>query len=64
MEEELTEEGQKVEILTSKEGGPSRDWLNPHSGYLTTSRARNRIRQWFKQQDHGEHVAIGGKVLG
>ncbi len=51
--------GQKVEILTAKEGGPSRDWLNPHSGYLTTNRARNRVRQWFKQQDHDQHVAIG-----
>ncbi|MGB5611902.1 MAG: bifunctional (p)ppGpp synthetase/guanosine-3',5'-bis(diphosphate) 3'-pyrophosphohydrolase [Sedimenticolaceae bacterium] len=51
--------GQKVEILTAKQGGPSRDWLNPHSGYLTTSRARNRIRQWFKQQDHDQHVMIG-----
>jgi GTP pyrophosphokinase len=55
--------GQKVEILTVKEGGPSRDWLNPHSGYLTTSRARNRVRQWFKQQDHDEHVAIGRASL-
>ena len=51
--------GQQVEILTIKEGGPSRDWLNPHSGYLTTARARNRIRQWFKQQDHDQHAAIG-----
>jgi GTP pyrophosphokinase len=51
--------GQKVEILTAKEGAPSRDWLNPHSGYLTTSRARNRVRQWFKQQDHDQHAAIG-----
>ena len=55
--------GQKVEILTAKEGGPSRDWLNPHAGYLTTSRARNRIRQWFKQQDHDQHVAIGRSSL-
>lgn len=55
--------GQKVEILTVKEGGPSRDWLNPHSGYLTTSRARNRVRQWFKQQDHDEHVVIGRASL-
>ena len=55
--------GQKVEILTVKEGGPSRDWLNPHSGYLTTSRARNRVRQWFKQQDHDQHVAIGRTSL-
>lgn len=55
--------GQKVEILTVKEGGPSRDWLNPHTGYLTTARARNRVRQWFKQQDHDEHVAIGRASL-
>ncbi len=55
--------GQKVEILTVKEGGPSRDWLNPHSGYLITNRARNRIRQWFKQQDFDEHVAIGRNAL-
>ena len=55
--------GQKVEILTAKEGGPSRDWLNPHSGYLTTSRARNRVRQWFKQQDYDQHLAIGRASL-
>ncbi len=51
--------GQKVEILTVKQGGPSRDWLSPHSGYLTTNRARNRVRQWFKQQDYDQHLAIG-----
>ena len=55
--------GQQVEILTVKQGGPSRDWLNPHSGYLTTSRARNRVRQWFKQQDYDQHVAIGRTSL-
>jgi GTP pyrophosphokinase len=55
--------GQKVEILTVKEGGPSRDWLNPHSGYLTTNRARNRVRAWFKQQDYDQHVAIGRASL-
>jgi GTP pyrophosphokinase len=55
--------GQKVEILTAKEGGPSRDWLNPHSGYLTTGRARNRVRQWFKQQDYDQHLSIGRASL-
>ncbi len=55
--------GQKVEILTAKEGGPSRDWLSPHSGYLTTNRARNRVRQWFKQQDFDQHLAIGRASL-
>ena len=45
------------------EGGPSRDWLNPHAGYVVTSRARNRIRQWFKRQDFEQHVQIGKAAL-
>ena len=53
------ESGQLVEVLTSKEGGPSRDWLSPHLGYIKTSRARNRIRQWFKQQDYEQHLHAG-----
>ncbi|MCW8889558.1 MAG: GTP diphosphokinase [Sedimenticola sp.] len=53
------ESGQLVEILTVKEGGPSRDWLSPHLGYLKTSRARNRVRQWFKQQDYEQHLHDG-----
>jgi len=57
------ESGQSVEVLTSKEGGPSRDWLNPHSGYVVTARARERIRQWFKQQDHDQHVQLGKAAL-
>ena len=57
------ESGQSVEIHTVKDGGPSRDWLNPHSGYVVTSRARNRIRQWFKRQDYEQHVQIGKAAL-
>lgn len=53
------ESGQRVEVMTIKEGGPSRDWLNPHSHYIATSRARNRIRQWFKHQGHEEHIRLG-----
>jgi GTP pyrophosphokinase len=55
--------GETVEILTAKTGGPSRDWLNPHQGYLSTSRARNRVRQWFKQQDYDRHLAAGRTSL-
>jgi GTP pyrophosphokinase len=55
--------GQTVEILTSKEGGPSRDWLNTHLGYARSTKARNRIRQWFKQQDSEQHVATGRASL-
>lgn len=57
------ESGDRVEILTTREGGPSRDWLNPEGGYVVTSRARNRIRQWFKQQDHDQHVQMGRAAL-
>lgn len=55
--------GQRVEILTVKQGGPSRDWLNPHLGVLKTHRARAKVRQWFKQQDHDTHVQQGRELL-
>ena len=53
------ESGQTVEILTAKQGGPSRDWISPHLGYLKTNRAKNRVRHWFKNRDYDEHLAIG-----
>ncbi len=55
--------GQRVEILTVKEGGPSRDWLNPHLGFIRTARARAKVRQWFKQLDHDLHVQEGRAQL-
>ncbi|HEY8243300.1 MAG TPA: bifunctional (p)ppGpp synthetase/guanosine-3',5'-bis(diphosphate) 3'-pyrophosphohydrolase [Casimicrobiaceae bacterium] len=51
--------GQRVEVLTVKDGGPSRDWLNPELGYVTSHRARAKVRQWFKAQVHDETVAQG-----
>jgi GTP pyrophosphokinase len=55
--------GQRVEILTVKQGGPSRDWLNPHLGVLKTSRAKAKVRQWFKQQDLDTHIQEGRALL-
>jgi GTP pyrophosphokinase len=55
--------GQRVEILTVKEGGPSRDWMNAHLGFTATSRARSKVRQWFKQLDHDSHVQDGRDIL-
>src|SRR5262245_3274939 len=55
--------GQQVEILTAREGHPSRDWLNPSLGYLKTASARAKVRRWLKQQDHEVHVAQGRTVL-
>ncbi len=41
--------GQRVEIVAAKQGGPSRDWLNPQQGYLATSHARTKAKRWFAQ---------------
>ena len=52
-----------MEIITSKHGTPSRDWLNPNLGYVTTSRARAKIVHWFKLQDRDQNVAAGKQLL-
>lgn len=55
--------GQKIEILTSKSSSPSRDWLNPHLGFAKSAKTRSKIRLWFKQQDYNENVSQGRDVL-
>jgi len=55
--------GEQVEVLTTKTGKPSRDWLNPQLGYLNTSRARAKVRHWFKLQDHDQNIASGRDAL-
>ena len=59
----VLEVGDRVEILTSKRGGPSRDWLNPNLGYAKTKRATTKIRQWFRKQDREKMVNLGREVL-
>jgi len=54
---------QRVEIITVRQGGPSRDWLNPEYGYLKSSRAQAKVRQWFKQQHLEEDIAQGRVIL-
>jgi GTP pyrophosphokinase len=51
--------GQRVEIIAAKQGGPSRDWLVPQQGYLTTHGARQKVRRWFAQIEEGETLAQG-----
>ena len=48
-----------VEIITAKTGGPSRDWLNPVLAYIRSSRARNKVRQWFNSREIASVVAAG-----
>jgi GTP pyrophosphokinase len=59
----LLRNGDQVEVLTTKEPGPSRDWLNRSLGYVTSSRARAKVRAWFNQQDHEQHVTDGRTIL-
>jgi GTP pyrophosphokinase len=51
--------GQRVEIVAAKQGGPSRDWINPERGYIASSRARNKVRQWFHAEELARTVAEG-----
>ena len=55
--------GQTVEINAAKEGGPSRDWLNADLGYLTSSRAKAKVRAWFNALAMGETVAKGREAV-
>jgi GTP pyrophosphokinase len=55
--------GEKVEILTTKHGGPSLGWLDTHMGYVQTPNARSKIRAWFKQQDHDKHLRAGKATI-
>jgi GTP pyrophosphokinase len=52
---------QRVEIIAAKHGGPSRDWLNPLLGYLGSSRARQKVRQWFSSRER-DFVAQGRTI--
>lgn len=56
--------GDVIEIITSKKSkGPSRDWLSPHLGYVKSSHAKQKIRQWLKKQEMTENIGRGREIL-
>ena len=55
--------GQTVEVSTAKEGGPSRDWLNPELGFLASPRARSKVRAWFNAIAVEETIAKGREAV-
>ena len=55
--------GQTVEIIAAKEGGPSRDWLNAEPGYLKSPRARAKVRAWFNAQQQEATIARGRELV-
>jgi len=54
--------GEQIQILTSNQASPSRDWLNPSLGYIQTSRSRAKLVHWFKLQDRSQNI-IDGRIL-
>ena len=56
--------GDVAEIWRAKgDKGPSRDWLNPQLGYIKTSHAREKIRQWFRKRERTENIEHGRQLL-
>ncbi|MGB5352062.1 MAG: bifunctional (p)ppGpp synthetase/guanosine-3',5'-bis(diphosphate) 3'-pyrophosphohydrolase [Woeseia sp.] len=55
--------GDQVEIITGSAPQPSRDWVNPQLGYLASSRSRNKVRNWFRQQDKDQNARQGRDIL-
>jgi GTP pyrophosphokinase len=54
---------QRVEIMTAKTGGPSRDWLNRELGFLASPRGLAKVRQWFNKESFDQDVAAGRALL-
>jgi GTP pyrophosphokinase len=55
--------GQRIEIIAAKQGGPSLDWLNADLGYVQSHRARAKVRQWFKAQQLEATIAQGREMV-
>ncbi len=55
--------GQTVEIISAKEGGPSRDWMNPDAGFLNTPRARTKVRAWFNALAMQANIEKGREAI-
>ena len=55
--------GQTVEVITVKEGGPSRDWLNPDLAFLSSHRAKSKVRAWFNALEMSQTVAKGREAV-
>ncbi len=51
--------GDTVEILTSPQARPSRDWLS----HVRTGRARSKIKQWVREEEESVSVQMGREIL-
>lgn len=53
----------RLKLSLQKQPNPSRDWLNPNLGYVTTSRGRSKIHAWFRKQDRDKNIPAGRQIL-
>lgn len=58
----VLETGDEVEILTTKEGRPSRDWMNKNLGFIKSAGTRSKVRNWFNHQDFEQNL-LDGKAI-
>ena len=55
--------GDRIDILTKKEGAPSRDWLNSTLGFLSSPRAKAKVSSFFKKQDYTKNISLGQELF-
>jgi GTP pyrophosphokinase len=55
--------GQTVEIVSTKEGGPSMDWLNGELGYIASPRSKAKVRAWFNALAQQQTIAKGREAV-
>ena len=51
--------GDEVEILTTRESRPSRDWMNKNLGFIKSAGTRSKVRNWFNHQDLEQNLLDG-----
>ena len=55
--------GEQVEIITSKNPNPSRDWINSENGFLKTAKARNKVQSYFRKIDFDRNKEQGAALV-
>ncbi|ESS71347.1 GTP pyrophosphokinase RelA [Methyloglobulus morosus KoM1] len=55
--------GEQVEILTTKDIRPNRNWIDPNLGYLKSAHAIGKVKSWFKHQQRDQNIAVGKTIL-
>lgn len=55
--------GEKVEVIVEKGGEPNSEWLRSDLNYLNTTRAKLKVRAWFRQRDRADSLQTGKQIL-